>query len=395
MTEQRRTALFELHRHLGAKMVPFGGWEMPLRYEGTVAEHHAVRGSCGLFDVSHLGVIDVRGDLPGVCAGWLETLLPAAVSALTDGQMAYSAFTLPTGGVLDDVVVTRLGDRFRVVVNAERTSSDLAYLTHAAQGAVGVELRRDLATLALAGPAAEDVLAEVVFGGDAPQATAVRELVFMSALTCEWNGGEMVVARAGYTGEDGFEISVSNDAADALARALLADGRVTPAGLGARDTLRLEAGLCLMGADIDETTTLTEAGLGWVVPKARRHRAAGFPGADVIAAQLANGAPRRRVGIAASGRRPIRAGAELRLPVGSGGAAGSNGSSGGAASPVGRVTSGGYSPTLGRPVAMGYVRAELAGTDTELVAITDGREDACRVAALPFVPHRYRRSAQR
>ncbi len=389
-------------------MTTFGGYQMPLRYEGTVAEHSAVRRACGLFDVSHLGVVDVTGHVTGpvagavdACASWLETLMPAAVSELGHGQMAYSALTSPSGGLADDVVVSRLDDRLRMVVNAARTSADFAYLTHAAQrradapqgGAradVRVELRRDLATLALAGPASEDVLVDVAFGDAAPLAAAVRGLAFMSALECVWRGAPLVVARAGYTGEDGFEIALPHDAAVPLAGALLADSRVTPAGLGARDTLRLEAGLCLYGADVAETTTLVEAGLGWTVPTARRHADAGYVGADVIAAQLANGAPRRRVGIAPAGRRPIRASAKLALP-----AAGTDDDPFEQASLVGHVTSGGYSPTLGRPIAMGYVRAELASVGTQLVAVSDDRRQACEVTALPFVPHRYRRSAQR
>lgn len=412
-------------------MTTFGGWEMPLRYEGTIAEHSAVRRECGLFDVSHLGVVDVTGAV-GTCASWLETLVPAAVSELAEGQMAYSALTLPSGGLADDVVVSRLRDRLRVVVNAERTEADVAYLAGAARRwaetqpadagrEVRVELRRDLATLALAGPAAEDVLVEVAFGDAVSQAAAVRELVYMSVCEFAWRGEPLVVARAGYTGEDGFEIAVPLDAAVTLARALLADERVTPAGLGARDTLRLEAGLCLYGADIDETTTLAEAGLGWTVPKARRQPDAGYVGAEVIAAQLADGAARRRVGIAAAGRRPIRAGASLWLATNSGDAlpgGSSGGASGGSTDEpsgrppgepsgepqlVGHVTSGGYSPSLGRPIAMGYVLTELASVGTQLVATpatqgdapTDGRTQPCEVAALPFVPHRYRRAAQR
>ncbi|HCB37216.1 MAG TPA: glycine cleavage system aminomethyltransferase GcvT [Acidimicrobiaceae bacterium] len=372
----KRTPLWALHAELGARMAPFAGWEMPLRYGSAVAEHAATRDSAGLFDVGHMGVVDIAGD---GAAAWLESLVPAGVAGLGAGEMAYTMLTTPDGGIVDDLVVSNLGDRLRVVLNAGRVDVDLAHLRAAAVGDVDVAHRADLATLALQGPAAAGVLTSL--GADA------AGTAFMHARSVALAGVPCDLSRSGYTGEDGFELIVAGDDAETVARALLADAAVSPVGLAARDSLRLEAGLCLYGSDLDETTTPVEAGLRWSIPKRRRGADAGYPGAAVIARQIADGPQRRRVGIAAAGRRPIRAGATLHAPDDAGDA----GSAAADGEPVGHVTSGGFGPTAGRPVAMGYVRAEHASPGTKLVAAERGRREPCEVARLPFVPHRYRR----
>ena len=375
-----RTPLFELHTELGGRMVNFGGHALPMRYgDGTVAEHRHTRSAAGLFDVSHMGIIDLRpadGASVADAAAWLEGSVPGSVVNLAPGRMRYTQFTTPSGGVLDDLIVSNLGDRLRLVVNAVRTDADLAALEARLDErpsdqdpAVCIEPQLDLALLALQGPAAATVL-----GYHAPDAA---DLPFMATAPMEIHGVPCEVSRCGYTGEDGFEITVPATEAVGVARMLAADSQVAPAGLGARDTLRLEAGLPLVGHELTEATTPAEAGLGWSIPK-RRRAYGGFPGAAVITAQLADGPPRRRVGIAAMGRRPIRDGAALRAP----GAAAAD-------TPVGIVTSGGFGPTVDAPVAMAYVATEHAADGTELLA--EGRKGAepCRVAPLPFAEHRF------
>ena len=375
-----RTPLFDLHTELGGRMVNFGGHALPMRYgDGTVAEHRHTRTAAGLFDVSHMGIIDLRpadGTSVADAAAWLEGSVPGSIVNLAPGRMRYTQFTTPSGGVLDDLIVSNLGDRLRLVVNAVRTEADLAALEARLDErpsdrdpAVCIEPQLDLALLALQGPAAATVL-----GHHAPDAA---DLAFMASAPMEIRGVPCEVSRCGYTGEDGFEITVPATEAVGVARMLVADSQVAPAGLGARDTLRLEAGLPLVGHELTEATTPAEAGLGWSIPK-RRRADGGFPGAAVITAQLADGPPRQRVGIAAVGRRPIRDGAALRAP----GAAAAD-------TPVGIVTSGGFGPTVDAPVAMAYVATEHAADGTELLA--EGRKGAepCRVAPLPFVEHRF------
>lgn len=414
-----RTPLFDLHTELGGRMVSFGGHALPMRYgDGTVAEHRHTRTAAGLFDVSHMGIIDLRpadGASVADAAAWLEGSVPGSIVNLAPGRMRYTQFTTPSGGVLDDLIVSNLGDRLRLVVNAVRTEADLAALearlgerrargdsraaspghrvgTRTADAArtagggsdsdahggtdvgspaadVSIEPQSELALLALQGPAACEVLERCAHGA--------ADLAFMATMSVEIQGVPCEVSRCGYTGEDGFEITVPATEAVGVARMLLADSQVAPAGLGARDTLRLEAGLPLVGHELTETTTPAEAGLGWSIPK-RRRTDGGFPGAAVITAQLADGPPRRRVGIAAVGRRPIRDGAALRAP----GAAAAD-------APVGIVTSGGFGPTVDAPVAMAYVATEHAADGTELLA--EGRKGAepCRVAPLPFTEHRF------
>lgn len=368
-----RTPLFDLHTELGGRMVNFGGHALPMRYsDGTVAEHRATRTAAGLFDVSHMGIIELhpaRGAALGDVAAWLERCVPGALASLEIGRMRYTMFTLPAGGVLDDLIVSNLGDRLRAVVNAVRADADLDMLRSANGGndvgEVRIEIRRDLALLALQGPAAADVLSR--------WAPPAAELAFMSSAAMSIDGVDCDVSRCGYTGEDGFEIAVPTAEASHIARLLLGCDEVAASGLGARDTLRLEAGLPLVGHELTEAISPAEAGLGWSIPKRRRSEG-GFPGAEVISAQLTEGPPRRRVGIAAEGRRPIRDGAVL---------ADSDGTS------VGMVTSGGFGPTVEAPIAMAYVAAEHGVDGTELFA--QGRKGAepCRVAPLPFVEHRF------
>ena len=367
-----RTPLFDLHTELGGRMVNFGGHALPMRYgDGTVAEHRATRTAAGLFDVSHMGIIELHpagNDEVGDVAAWLEGCVPGAVTSLVPGRMRYTLFTTAAGGVLDDLIVSRHVDRLRIVVNAVRTEADLSMLravNGGDNGDVRLEVRTDLALVALQGPAAAGVLARWV-----PEAA---ELAFMSTATLLIDGVECEVSRCGYTGEDGFEVAIPAGEATHIARLLLSADEVAPAGLGARDTLRLEAGLPLVGHELTEATTPAEAGLGWSIPK-RRRAGGGFPGAEIITAQLAGGPPRQRVGIAAEGRRPIRDGAALST---------SDGTS------VGMVTSGGFGPTVEAPIAMAYVATEHSADGTELFA--EGRKGAepCRVAPLPFVEHRY------
>jgi aminomethyltransferase len=382
----RRTVLYDLHRELGGRMVPFAGYEMPVRYEpGPIAEHTQCRTAAALFDVSHMGIVELAG--PGTPAA-LERLVPAALTTLGNGRMRYTMLTNPAGGVIDDIMVTRpaagraddangagradeqgSGERLVLVVNAAGKEADVEHLRAGLPESVTVEHRRDLALLALQGPQAVTVLSR--------HDRAVAGLTFMTTGTATVAGIPVGVSRSGYTGEDGFELVVAADAAEALARALLAEPEVAPAGLAARDSLRLEAGLCLYGHDLDDRTTPVEAGLAWSI-QARRRAEGGFPGAETILAQLADGPPRRRVGLAPEGRKPVRDGAALATADGS---------------PVGRVTSGGYSPTLGAPIAMGYVADGHHQIGTELVADVRGTALACRVVDLPFVPHRYVRGA--
>ena len=372
-----RTPLFDLHTELGGRMVNFGGHALPMRYgEGTVAEHRATRSAAGLFDVSHMGVLELHpgaGGDAGSVAAWLERCVPGAITSLTPGRMRYSLFTTPAGGVLDDLIVSNLDDRLRLVVNAVRTDADLAMLRDVNggdDGDVRITVLDDVALLALQGPAAAGVLARW-----APNAA---ELAFMTTAPMSIDGVECEVSRCGYTGEDGFEVAVPSSEASHIARLLLSSGEVAPAGLGARDTLRLEAGLPLVGHELTETTTPAEAGLGWSIPK-RRRAEGGFPGADIITAQLTGGSPRQRVGIAAEGRRPIRDGAVLRAADGTG--------AGGIE--IGIITSGGFGPTVDAPVAMAYVTAEHSAEGTELLAEGRKGSEPCRVAPLPFVEHRY------
>ncbi|WP_322089323.1 glycine cleavage system aminomethyltransferase GcvT [Burkholderia sp. BCC1999] len=365
-----RTALHDLHLELGAKMVPFAGYEMPVQYPlGILKEHLHTRDHAGLFDVSHMGQVMLTG---ADAAAALETLVPIDVIDLPVGMQRYALFTNEQGGILDDLMITRLDDDvFYVVVNAACKARDIAHLKNRIGHRCAVVELADRALLALQGPVAAAVLGRL--------APPLAGLTFMQSVRIELAGAACYVSRSGYTGEDGYEISVPADRADALARLLLADPAVEPIGLGARDSLRLEAGLCLYGHDIDTGTTPIEGGLLWAISKVRRPggaRAGGYPGADIVARQLAEGVQRKRVGFVVKDKVPVREGADITGPDGRS---------------IGTVTSGGFGPTHGGPVAIGYVAAECATPGTALHAIVRGRPVAIEVAKTPFVPQRYYR----
>lgn len=363
------TPLHNLHLEQGAKMVPFAGYQMPLNYgDGIIKEHSHTRSSAGLFDVSHMGQIRLSG--PSAATA-LESLVPVDVVGLGAYRQRYALFTNDTGGILDDLMVTNTADHLFVVVNAARKDHDIKHLLEHLGSSCEINVLSDHALLALQGPQAATVMMRL--------APPLAELTFMTAAHTRINGADCLVTRSGYTGEDGFEISLPAEKAESLARLLLAQEEVKAIGLGARDSLRLEAGLCLYGHDIDTTTTPVEANLTWALSKVRRGggaRAGGYPGADVIFEQLDRGTKQKRVGIRPEGKAPVREGVELAE---------------GNCKPVGRVTSGGYGPTIGGPVAMGYVGTELSATGTELQAMVRGKSLPVRVVKLPFVAQRYYR----
>lgn len=369
MTELARTPLHALHIELGARLVPFAGYEMPVQYPlGILKEHQHTRVAVGLFDVSHMGQVRLSGEH---AAAALERLVPVNVQGLKPGRQRYALFTNAQGGILDDLMIANFGDYLFLVVNAACKQQDIAHLREHLSGDCAIEVLDDRALLALQGPSAAAVLGRL-----APE---LETLTFMSVARAEIDGSDCLISRSGYTGEDGFEISVSADRAEHLARRLLAEDEVAPIGLGARDSLRLEAGLCLYGHDIDTTTTPVEAALSWAIQKVRRRggaREGDFPGAEVILDQLEQGASRSRVGLRPTGRAPVREGAELVD---------------GSGRVVGKVTSGGFGPTVGGPVAMGYVETSLAEPGIELAALVRGKPVSVRVTALPFVEQRYYR----
>jgi aminomethyltransferase len=376
----KRTPLYDLHVAMGARMAPFAGYEMPIQYAaGVMKEHLHTRTAAGLFDVSHMGQITLRpngGRTLADAALALENLVPVDVLGLAPGRQRYAFFTNPHGGIVDDLMITACADHFVLVVNASRKEVDEAHLRAALSRVCTIEVLEDRALLALQGPEAEEVLARF-----APEAAAMR---FMDARVLAIGGSDCVVTRSGYTGEDGFEISVAAARAEDLARKLLGDSAVALAGLGARDSLRTEAGLCLYGADIDEQTTPVEAALEWATQKVRRHggaRPGGFPGADTILRQLEVGSQRRRVGLRSQDRTPVRGGASLFAERS-------------AAGPVGKVTSGCFGPSVAGPVAMGYVPRPLSAPGTTLFAEVRGNRVPVEVTDLPFAPHRYRRAVR-
>jgi aminomethyltransferase len=372
----QRTPLHALHVSLGAKMVPFAGYEMPVQYAtGVLREHLHTRSSAGLFDVSHMGQIILRAKSGRIAdaSRALEGLVPQDILGVAPRRQRYAQFTNEGGGILDDLMVANFGDYLFLVVNAACKEADEAHLRALLSDVCVIEPLPHRALLALQGPKAESVLAR--FCADAP---AMR---FMDAGPRKVAGFDCFVSRSGYTGEDGFEISVPSGQAEELAKHLLAEAGVLPIGLGARDSLRLEAGLCLHGHDIDTTTTPVEAALEWSIQKARRTggaRSGGFLGAEKILAQLDQGAPRRRAGLKAEGRAPVRDGTALFAD---------------AASPeqIGAVTSGGFGPSLNAPVAMGYLPTTLAGAGTQIFAEVRGQRLPLKVAATPFVPNTYKR----
>lgn len=365
-----KTPLHALHLELGARMVPFAGYDMPVQYPaGVLKEHLHTREAAGLFDVSHMGQIRLRGE--GAAAA-LETLVPVDIVDLPVGLQRYALFTNDEGGILDDLMVANAGDHLFLVVNAACKDADLAHLRAKIGDKCEIEpLFEQRALLALQGPKAVDVLARL-----APQ---VATMTFMQFASLELLGVPCHVSRSGYTGEDGYEISVPVEQAEALARRLLADADVLPIGLGARDSLRLEAGLCLYGHDMDTATTPIEASLAWAISKARRAdgvRAGGFPGAARVFGQQKDGVARKRVGLLAQAKAPVREGAELVDADGT---------------VIGSVTSGGFGPTLGAPVAMGYVDAAHAAIGSEVFALVRNNRIPVTVAKTPFVPQRYYR----
>jgi aminomethyltransferase len=368
-SELLRTPLHGLHLELGARMVPFAGYEMPVSYSGgIIAEHRHCRENAALFDVSHMGQLRLVG---ADAAAALETLVPADLIDLPVGRQRYALFTNAAGGILDDLMVVRRAGDLLIVVNAARKAADTQHLMVNIAHRCQVLPMPDQALLALQGPKAVRALERLAPG--------VGDLVFMSGAPFTIAGTECFVTRSGYTGEDGFEISVPADTAVSLARALLAQPEVKPAGLGARDTLRLEAGLCLYGHDINETTTPIEAGLGWAIQKVRRPggaRAGHYPGADKIAGQLAGGVQFKRVGLIGLERIPVREGAALADAQGH---------------KLGHVTSGTLAPTVNQPIAMAYLAANHAIINHEVWADVRGKPQPMRVASLPFVPPGYHR----
>jgi len=376
MSDLKRTVLYDFHLQHGAKMVPFAGYEMPVQYApGVMKEHLHTRAAAGLFDVSHMGQVILRAKSGRIedAALALERLVPVAIVGLPEGRQRYAMFTNEAGGILDDLMVANRGDHLFVVVNAACKDADLAHM-HQHLSDCDVTEVTDRALIALQGPLAEDAVAALN--------PAVREMKFMDVATLKLGKVECWISRSGYTGEDGFEISVPDTFAVDLAATLMAGpGQVQPIGLGARDSLRLEAGMCLYGHDIDTTTSPVEAALEWAIQKARRSRGAragGFPGADRILAELEGGAARRRVGLLPDGRAPMREGTVLFAKA-----------EGGA--PIGAVTSGAFGPSIERPMSMGYVSIDQARDGGQIFGEVRGKCLPATVTPLPFRPSSYKR----
>ena len=352
------------HRAKGARMVPFAGYAMPVQYDGIIAEHLWTRENAGLFDVSHMGQLLIHGRSADQA---LERLLPGDLQSLSDMKLKYSLLLDDDGGIVDDLMVTRRGEDFYVVVNGATKHGDISVMEKRLPRNVLIDHMKEQALLALQGPRAVEVLERIVPG--------VSALSFMEGRPFAWGDETLWISRSGYTGEDGFEISVPGAVAEALADALTADEAVKPIGLGARDSLRLEAGLPLYGHDLDHRTTPVMAGLNFAINK-RRRAEGGFAGSLRILAEVENGSAQKRVGFDVEGRQPVREGALVLDREGD---------------EVGRITSGGFSPSLQRPIAMGYVGAPFADVGTRVKLEQRGKLFEARVAAMPFVPHRYHR----
>lgn len=372
----QRTPLHALNLELGAKMVPFAGYEMPLQYPaGLMAEHLHTRSKAGLFDVSHMGQIRISarsGDVRDAALA-LESLIPADYAGLAKGRQRYGFLTNDAAGILDDLMVANMGDDLFVVVNASCKEQDAGLIEAALSNRCVVTRQFDRALMALQGPQAQEALA--------PLCPAAVDMRFMDMIETELAGVSVTLSRSGYTGEDGYEIGCAVADAETVARALLAQPQVLPIGLGARDSLRLEAGLCLYGNDIDTTTTPIEASLAWAIQKARREggsREGGYPGAEIVLRQAREGVSRKRVGLMAEGRAPVRAGAKLFAD-----AEGQK--------EIGVVTSGAFGPTVQAPVAMGYVATDYAGNDTALFAELRGKFVPVHIRAMPFVAPGFKR----
>ncbi len=373
----KQTPLHALHLEMGASMAPFAGYDMPIHYRlGVLKEHLHTRSAAGLFDVSHMGQIALRprSGRMADAAQALERVVPADVLSLAPGRQRYAFFTNSRGGIIDDLMIGQCGEYLALIVNASRKDIDERHLRSALSDACTIDVLEDHALLALQGPAAQAALVRL-----SPSSASMR---FMDIRPAPIAGVSCLVSRSGYTGEDGFEISIPVRDAEKVARALLADQAVTLVGLGARDSLRTEAGLCLYGCDIDESTSPVEAALDWAIPKVRRRggaRAGNFPGVDVVLEQLERGAPRCRVGLKPHGRAPVRAGVLLYADPS-------------ASHSVGTVTSGTFGPSAEGPVAMGYVPRALSTPTTLLFADVRGNRLPVEVTELPFVPHRYKRT---
>ena len=372
--ELKRTPFYNMHVANGAKMVPFAGYDMPVQYpSGVMKEHLQTREKAGLFDVSHMGQAILRGRSYQDAAVALERLIPMDVQGLAEGRQRYGFFTNDQGGILDDLMFANRGDHIFMVVNAACKEADIDHLRDNLEPDIHVKVLENRALLALQGPSSESVLAE--------HYPPITDMQFMDVETIPIAGAECWVSRSGYTGEDGFEFSIPLAAALDVAKALVDHPDVEWIGLGARDSLRLEGGLCLYGHDIDETTTPIQAGLTWAIQKARREngtRVGGFPGANVILGQMASGVANTRVGLIPQTRAPMREGVELFATETD-------------TAPIGYVTSGGFGPSVGSPVAMGYVPTEMSTPNTVLFGEVRGKRMPVQVSRLPHVPARFKR----
>lgn len=371
-----KTPLYELHVELGAKMVPFAGYDMPVQYPmGVMGEHTHTREKAGLFDVSHMGQVLLRaksGDNKEAALA-LETLVPMDILGLGEERQRYALFTAENGSILDDLMVANRGDHLHLVINAARKDHDINHLRTHLSDRCEIEVIADRALIALQGPLSESALVRIF-----PQVGPMR---FMDNRVFNSSFGEVWISRSGYTGEDGYEVSIVSERAEEFAKKLLDMDEVEPIGLGARDSLRLEAGLCLYGNDIDENTSPTEANLNWSIQKIRREggdRAGGFLGADTILPQIINGTQRKRVGILPSGRAPMRAGTLLFASEVD-------------ETPIGEITSGGFGPSLGQPVSMGYLQSRYAIIGNHIFADVRGKRLPASVASLPFVKVNFKR----
>jgi len=356
------TPLNALHRELGGKMVPFAGYSMPVQYEGIIAEHLHTRDQAGLFDVSHMGQATLTGDDPHDA---FETMVAGNIKQLGVNRIRYTQFTNDQGGIHDDLMVTNRGDYLFMVVNAACKDADFARIEEKLAGRCKLNVITDRALMAFQGPSAAAVLARF----DA----SCADMPFMSGKELIIDGVSCWASRSGYTGEDGYEISIPGDQAERVARLLLAEAEVKPIGLGARDSLRLEAGLCLYGSDIDETTTAVEGNILWSIGKRRREEG-GFPGAQVVQRHIAEGVSRIRVGMRPDGKAPARPHTEITDADGN---------------TIGEVTSGGYGPSVGGPIAVGYVKPEFAEPGTPINLVVRGKSLPGKVVTMPFAPHRY------
>lgn len=360
-------ALDAFHRAHGGKMVPFAGYEMPIQYPaGIIEEHKHTRASAGLFDVSHMGQLWLHGE--GAVAA-IETIVPGDIQSLAVGRSRYTMLTNASGGIIDDLIVTKWDNKLFIVVNAARKDVDLPIIAAAVEGKAELEIVEDRALLALQGPKAADVLSRHM--------ADITEMPFMSAAKVDFDGIPCHITRSGYTGEDGYELSIPVKDAVAIATALVNHDEVLPIGLGARDTLRLEAGLCLYGNDLDETTSPIEADLRWSISK-RRREAADFPGADRVTAELANQPSRKRVGLVPEGRAPARDGTVIHAPGGDA---------------IGIVTSGGFGPSVEHPIAMGYVSIDMAEEGTKVELAVRKKMVPATVTKMPFHPQNYYRGS--